>query len=374
MRFEVGAEAGIWGVVSSDGSKICHPCAVVGRNHRVLQSRRVKVMVKRPSKKRSPAKAAKKSAARQPELARRGIVKTHPDAVRALLSAKPSGGTIAPGFTPHRALNLKFMGGRTIPKLSFRSFYLGGDGWADSDIQNIDRALSGAMADPHLNNVVQQYFPGTASISTTFSGSAKVPGALAQTYTRDSVNSTLAQLTSNGALKGTDFDNTVVCLFLPPGIILTTDAVDGIGKSKLRGDDNADSSAQGLGGYHGSCHIGTTRIYFAVGVFSQFVGRTANGIPFFPDPWKNVVATFYHELVEARTDPDVEESERARNNKLLGWYSNARGAGEIGDIPMNEAGNQLGMVMVEVALAKGGTAPIQLMWSNAVGGPQGPFT
>jgi len=29
--------------------------------------------------------------------------------------------------------------------------------------------------------------------------------------------------------------------------------------------------------------------------------------------------------------------------------------------------------MKEVPLAKGGTAPVQLMWSNAVGGPEGPI-
>ncbi len=40
---------------------------------------------------------------------------------------------------------------------------------------------------------------------------------------------------------------------------------------------------------------------------------------------------------------------------------------------MNEAGANLRSVMVEVGLVNGKTAPIQLMWSNAVGGPQGPF-
>jgi hypothetical protein len=36
-----------------------------------------------------------------------------------------------------------------------------------------------------------------------------------------------------------------------------------------------------------------------------------NGIPAFDESWKNVVATFYHELVEARTDADVEQGEVA---------------------------------------------------------------
>jgi hypothetical protein len=56
----------------------------------------------------------------------------------------------------------------------------------------------------------------------------------------------------------------------------------------------------------------------------------------------------------------------------LGWYSPR--AGEIGDIPMEEAGADLGTVMKEVPLSHGGgTVPIQLMWSNAVAGPEGPI-
>ena len=42
---------------------------------------------------------------------------------------------------------------------------------------------------------------------------------------------------------------------------------------------------------------------------------------------------------------------------------------------MSEAGGNLDLVMREVPLADGsGTVPIQLMWSNAVGGPEGPVT
>lgn len=79
------------------------------------------------------------------------------------------------------------------------------------------------------------------------------------------------------------------------------------------------------------------------------------------------MATFYHELCEARTDADVEE------NKVA-WVNNERPSEEIGDIPMTLAGNNLGKVMKEVPLADGsGTVPIQLMWSNAVAAPEGPI-
>jgi hypothetical protein len=303
---------------------------------------------------------------------RHGIVKVKPESLLALSAHRSVGGTIAPGFTPQPSLNLKRMGGKTIHDLAFRSFYLGGPRWNDSDIQNINEALSGAMSDPHLNNVMQQYYPHTSAITTKFLGSTKLADPVDAEFNRDSVNPVIEGLMGN-ALNGTAFDNTVICLFLPPGTVLTTDAAGGVGQSHLEGDDTADSSQEGLGGYHGSCHIGLQRVYFAVGVFSQFIHGRPNGIPVWPDSWKNIVATFYHELNEVRTDPDVEEVNRTNNDNLLGWYANVDGGGEIGDIPMNEAGAKLRSVMVEVTLASGKTAPIQLMWSNAVSGPQGPF-
>lgn len=323
------------------------------------------------TKRKSP-QARKSSPTRKPS--RIGIVQVRPQHLVGLAShPSAGGGTIAPGFRPRKSLNMKFFGGRTIPNLSFRNYYLGGARWADSDIQNIDTALGGAMTDPHLNNVIQQYFPNTGQITTKFLGSARLAAPVAATFTRDDVNPVLQGLINDGSLGGVNFDNTVICLMLPPGAVLTTDAAGGVGKSKLKGDDDADSSEEGLGGYHGSCHIGQNRVYFAVGVYSQFINGKPNGIPVWPDSWKNIVATFYHELNEARTDPDVEEVNRTNNNRLLGWYANVRNGGEIGDIPMNEAGANLHNVMIEVALASGKTAPIQLMWSNAVGGPEGPF-
>src|ERR1700692_1945085 len=99
---------------------------------------------------------------------RHGIVKVDPATLIALAAHKSVKRKIAPGFKPHKALNLVNKGGKTIPNLSFRSFYIAGASWAASDIQNIDTALSGAMADPHLNNVMLQYYPGAAAISTTF--------------------------------------------------------------------------------------------------------------------------------------------------------------------------------------------------------------
>jgi hypothetical protein len=307
------------------------------------------------------------------------IVKVHPEKLRAFKAtgahgrrAKPSRAPapttapLAPGFAADTSLNLKDFRGKTIGALSFANVYLGSSQWSASDMTNIDAALSGAMSDPALNNVIQQYFD--APITTTFLGRKLSDAAVPATYTRDSVSATLSQLYASGQLAGIDFSNTVVNLLLPPGVILDTTAASGVGDL-----DDKDSSLEGLGGYHGShAADGGTTIYFAASVYSQTTAKGHNGIPVWPDSWKNVVATLYHELNEARTDADVEAVNRTNNQNLLGWYSTK--GGEIGDIPINEAGDNLQSVFVEVALQSGQSAPIQLMWSNAAAGPGEPFT
>ena len=306
------------------------------------------------------------------------IVKVHPTKLREFAAKKksprktkgghhaPGAAPIAPGFKPRPDLNLQQFRGKTVQALSFTNVYLGSSAWADSDIANIDQSLSAAMSDPTLNNVIAQYFSGP--ITSTFLGSRRSTAPVDATYTRDSVSQTLNQLVSSGQLAGVDFPNAVINLLLPPGTILDTTASAGVGDL-----DDKDSSLNGLGGYHGS-HVAPdgTVIYFAAAVYSEQKGNETNGIPIWPDSWKNVVATLYHELNEARTDADVEDAMRKNNNDLLGWYSTSAN-GEIGDIPIAEAGNDLHAVFVEVTLASGLTAPVQLMWSNAAGGPGEPF-
>jgi hypothetical protein len=133
-------------------------------------------------------------------------------------------------------------------------------------------------------------------------------------------------------------------------------------------EDEADS-LHGLGGYHGSLQIGGKTVYYAVGVYSETSGGQTNGISVFDAPWKNVVATFYHELNEARTDPDVEQVIQGGSPSLLGWTS--RQGEECGDFPVFEA-NPLTLVFQEVPVAGGGTAPVQFQYSNYVHGPEGP--
>jgi hypothetical protein len=143
--------------------------------------------------------------------------------------------------------------------------------------------------------------------------------------------------------------------------------------------EDEEDSTQGLGGYHGSIHVGTGPdeqiIYYAIGVFSeQRADGTNNGIPVFDQPWKNVVATFYHELNEARTDPDVEDAIRAGDDpnatSFLGWTSSQ--GEECGDFPVFEA-NPLSQVFQEVELTdNSGTVPIQFQYSDADHGPGEP--
>jgi hypothetical protein len=312
------------------------------------------------------------------------------DAASRYLAARELA-ALAPGFAPHASLNLHFFGGRTIEHLTFTNIYLGGKAaWQQDDITAIDTSLSASMEDAHLNNVVAQYFKD-GKASAAFKPSRILDGPLPMRVFRDTVEGFVAALDQSNGLSGFNLGSSVFCFMLPKGTVLV-DGSSGGGDAKhddgddddhdepggnlaARERDEAADSKHGLGGYHGSIHAkrgsGSDTVYYAVGVYSE----GTNGIVAFDKPWKNVCATFYHELQEARTDPDVEDAIRAGNdpraNDFLGWYS-PRG-GEIGDIPLDEAGPNLGGVMEEVPIVKGGTAPIQLMWSNAVGGPEGPI-
>lgn len=282
---------------------------------------------------------------------------------------------LAGGFNPTPGQDLKYRGGKTIRDLTFINLYIGGqNAWAAQDWQSIDHALAAAMADPQLNNVMVQYF-GNQAISSRFLGSFFVDGYNPSTVDQTDVERLLKQLHDNGTLKSYDLSNLVVNFLLPRGTILT-DANNGqqsaTQSSAVIPHEDEYSSLAGLGGYHGSIHAGADTLYYAVGVYSERTpdGRS-NGIPVFPQAWKNVVATFYHELQEARTDPDVEDAVRTGQDHFCGWTSDS--GEECGDYPVEEA-QDLTLVVREVPLSDGsGTVPIQLQYSNAVHGPEGPI-
>jgi hypothetical protein len=290
----------------------------------------------------------------------------------------------AGGFPAAPGLNLRNFGGRTIEHLTFTHVYMGGAAaWSRDDVDRIDWALPAAMRDPHLNNVVAQYYPDRKP-TATFKPSQFLEGPIPRHVFRDTVEGFVASLD----VTGFDLSSTVFCFLLPPSVVLVDGDSTGHAERRdededeptfnpaLRERDEAADSKHGLGGYHGSIHLGrgarTQTVYYAVGVYDE----GSNGIVVFREPWKNICAVFYHELCEARTDPDIEDAIRAGDtpdaDRLLGWYS-PRG-GEIGDIPLDEAGEDLGSVIKEVPLTRGTRkVPIQLMWSNAVAGPEGPI-
>jgi hypothetical protein len=309
----------------------------------------------------------------------------------------PTPSALAPGLPATPEHDLTFHGGSTIADLVFTNFYVGGsDAWQPSDIQSIDKALAAAMSDKDLNNVMCQYFP-TGQISSTFRGSQVLVGPPPQTVSQGDVETLVRTLYQAGTLDGFDLKSTVFNFMLPSGTILNTNAAPTTGtisasvesaqlmstatKSAQVGlpHEEEEDSTQGLGGYHGSIHVGPApneqTVYYAVGVYSdQRPDGTVNGIPVFAQPWKNVVATFYHELNEARTDPDVEDAIRAGNDpsavQFLGWTSSQ--GEECGDFPVFEA-NPLSQVFQEVELTDASaTVPIQLQYSDADHGPGTP--
>ena len=299
---------------------------------------------------------------------------------------------LAPGFTPTRSHDLIFHTGKTIRALTFTNVYVGGpQSWKASDITAIDTALAAAMSDQSLNNVMTQYF-SNQPLSSTFTGSQILPDPIPSPFTQGDVETLVRTLQTQGRFSGYEFGSTVFNFMLPSGTILndnpaatsrgvTTPVRHATRRNPAIPEEDEADSLHGLGGYHGSVHSthptgAKETVYYAVGVYSEVrPDGTHNGIPVFDQPWKNVVATLYHELNEARTDPDVEDAIRAGNDPaavtFLGWVS--RQGEECGDFPVSEA-HPLTTVFQEVALRDGsGTVPVQFQYSNAVHGPEGPL-
>jgi hypothetical protein len=308
---------------------------------------------------------------------------TRPTVDEAAAGAAPRG-KLVPGLPRTPSHNLVFRGGRTIADLAFGNFYLGGAGaWQGNTRANIDDNLAKAMSDSRLNGVMAQYFNGP--ITSQFRGPSKIlDGTPPAAFSKGDLEALVTQMQQTNAFQGFDLARTVFNFLLPSGTDLTTDdAPAGArgrqqsaqrppqGNKPIADADDKASSLEGLGGYHGSVIVSGQRIYYAIGVFSEVQQEgTQNGIVAFNEPWKNVVATMYHELNEARTDPDVEEANNTGSDKLVGWIS-AKGE-EIGDFPIFED-TSLTHVFKEVNLAdNSGKVPIQFMYSNRVNGPEDP--
>jgi hypothetical protein len=288
-------------------------------------------------------------------------------------------GALAPGFRPTPAHDLKYRGGRTIADLAYINFFLGGAGaWNRSDVDNINSALDKATSDPALNNVLRQYF-SNQPISARFLSWHFIGTRKPAKVTQSDVERVVSGLQAGGFFSGVDLSKTVMNIMLPSGVVLTdggspeSDELEDEGSRPPGTPEREEaSSLSGLGGYHGSINLPAGPVYYAVGVYSQKLpGGGENGIAVFDASWKNVVATFYHELCEARTDPDVEEAIRRNDVRFIGWNSDQ--GEECGDFPVFEAESNLSLVFREVAVAAGGLVPIQLQYSNTAHGPEGPI-
>ncbi len=292
-----------------------------------------------------------------------GALRRNDDWLRTPGNREALDGQIAPGFQPDAQYDLSFFGGPTIASGTVQPVYVGGDGtqsggasqWAASDMSSIDAALAEAFSDTNLESVIAQYFPSqptlTVASSTTFTNQST-------SFQQSDIETMVTGAYTAGNLSG-DPSSTLYCFMLSAG-------------TRLFASDGSDSY-NGLGGYHGSVSVTDgsgkqTEVYYATGVYSETSGGVTNGIPAFDQPWKNVVGTFYHEINEWRTDANVEDATGSNVNGILGWYNQQYG--EIGDIPIDEAGSNLSEVFVEVPLANGsGTVPVQLMYSNFDHGP-----
>jgi hypothetical protein len=75
----------------------------------------------------------------------------------------PAPKAIAPGIDPSPLADLIFHGGKIVAQMEFQNIYLGSaPDWKSTDVRLIDAAITRAMQDKRLNNVMSQYFPGAA--------------------------------------------------------------------------------------------------------------------------------------------------------------------------------------------------------------------
>jgi hypothetical protein len=265
---------------------------------------------------------------------------------------------LAPGVTASPQDDLIFRGGKVVPQMGFQNIYLGrSSDFAPGDVESIDDAITRVMHDDRMKSIIQQYFPGK-NLSYNVADSVILEETKPIEMGESDVQNKIVELYDRNLILPTDQDRTCFNLVLPPETILKLDR---------------SSSLNGLGGYHGSVHFfrnGQMRtLYYSANVYSEIRAGRRNGIPFFNQPWKNIVCTLYHELIEFQTDPDVGDAIRQRDSRFIGW--NSQFGMEIGDQPI--AANTLDKIFKEVLTLPGPRpTPVQLMYSNAVHGAEGP--
>ncbi|WP_437187948.1 hypothetical protein SH668x_001363 [Planctomicrobium sp. SH668] len=269
---------------------------------------------------------------------------------------------------------LRYRGGKTLPQMAYVNIYVGGeDKFNQTTIQQIDDALKAAMQDSSLNNVVQQYFD-SHPVSTIVHPSHPLIGDVPKEVTRGDIRYYVESLLNQGFLEEFDPDTTVLNFLLPQGTVLIDDD-ERAGLMSAAASDSRIDSINGLGGFHGSVPVNGESIYYAASPYSeQLPDGTENGIVAFDEPWKNVVATAYHQLQEVRTNPDVEDVIRNPHDPMivskLGWTSD--NGEELGDAAL-QSFVSLRESFQEIPLANGtGIVPVQFLFSNDSNDSDGP--
>lgn len=265
---------------------------------------------------------------------------------------------LAPGVSASPKDDLVFRGGKVLPQMGFQNIYLGrSSDFASGDVENIDDAITRLMRDKQLKNVIQQYFPGK-TLTYDVAPSVILDEDKVDEMDESDVQNKVIELFDRNSILGTDHDRTVFNLLLAPDTVLKLDDA---------------TSLNGLGGYHGSVHFSRNgqshTLYYSANAYSAVRSGRRNGIPFFSAPWKNVVCTLYHELMESQTDPDVGDAIRENDQRFIGFNSSS--GQEIGDQPISA--NSLDEVFKEVLTEPGPRkTPVQFVYSNAVHGAEGP--
>jgi hypothetical protein len=121
--------------------------------------------------------------------------------------------------------------------MEFQNVFLGGRGsWLASDIDSINTAITLAMQDRKLNNVVKQFFDSGVNLTCDPRPLLVLEEAKPDQLDEPDVQQLLTRLLQQGKISGNDLGTTIFNFLLPPGTILKLDQ---------------DNSLGGLGGYHG---------------------------------------------------------------------------------------------------------------------------
>jgi hypothetical protein len=284
-------------------------------------------------------------------------------------------------------------GGRTLPDISFKTFYFGRV-WEDDPRfpdnphvaarKKIDETIAVAMADGSLNGCLAEYFPGKPITATALESDIIIDDDRTARpnlpFNEIDIRKVVMDLLP-ARLAGVDLATTAVNIVLPQGMSLEMLGLDGrerpAGTTVMDGvptDMLTYSSA--IAGYHGSVAAEVAGEQVQV-IYSVVVWSDGNfGIPV-PgwEGWENIVATLYHELQEIRTDPDVDCAIRTGDNKFIGFSTDpvqgpdGSDCREIADLPLILLPlTQMEMAFTRVNIATGDgtviTVPIQRLWSS----------